>query len=383
MTFGIAMFDLAISATGVNACCRVRFLLCAIVIGLVLPRATCLGQATRLNSIPFVITTQSDIRDVNTFGTLMICPMHLHGTPENAKKELETLLLSRGRITQPSTIYICQTEQERALQMFAPMVERIVITPYTFYPANLTAAEVWTNSDHPFLNSLRTIRALCPGKQLVARIQPNGERLIFGERAPTFEEIQWQVFAVCGAAFQGISWRGGMNDPKLARRIADLSDAIVSMAPELSMARPVKWVNASTGVLCSALRTKSTLFVILLNPDYLKLYGSTEHRGAELPLDDRPKQSSISLSPPNKLSLVSATNLNGQEINLKQDQGKPLVQCIFRGGGEIIIFKLQGEEDADMVTSMPPVRFPTIPASTQRVTDFSESLLRESGDDKE
>jgi len=221
------------------------------------------------------------------------------------------------------------------------MVDRIMINPFVaFYGATIIDLPIWSSTDQLLLNNIRKIRSLMPGKQLLAVLSLDGDSNIFVNRAPSWEEIEWQVMAICGANYQGLLWRGGTNDEELAKRVQTLSEEILTRAPTLAAAHPVTWVQCSGGVPISALRTESKLFVTLLNPQFMNVHVLNQQYNVEVPVEIRRQTGRISLSPPRGLAVEGGGNLAGRTVVVRRDD--EIFQCefSFRSGGEMFIFDL-------------------------------------------
>ncbi len=280
--------------------------------------------------------------DSQSFGMVMECPSHDHGTPAEAMAKLKKTLRNRPD-DQASSIWVCRSSQMETLKMFAPVVDRIVVNPFV-----LTSKQgpndsdiIWPKFDHSFVNRIRALRANGCGKSLFACIDLRGERRYFRKRMASFQEIQWMVYAVLGAKFQGIVWRGDHNDMPWANRLRQLEAKLGSYAEDIGHAQPVGWINASNSQPVSALCCQNLLFVILLNPDYLTTFAPD--KSVLLPLDPSPRKGVIILAPPNNITILSGNTLLGMPLKLNCTENSIQVTYHFSGSGQILVFHLLTE----------------------------------------
>lgn len=293
------------------------------------------------------------------FGTLLICPSHAYGTLDDAENVLKKKLADFPADRQ-STIVVCRSDQSRTVKRFASKVDRIVVNPFLTFNESELAPEadpaVWPKSEHMILRRLRQLRAEGGDSSLLAIIDLQGEKSLFGTRRPSFEEVEWQVLAAVGAGFQGIVWRP-QRDNVFEGRLARLEASLNAHAKSLSTARPVPWARArDKSQPVSALRSGDRLFVVLLNPTFMNpaKRGAVESSTVELPLDPQPVTVDVECDLPAGVRLGSATTLAGRAVRVEADGPLARIRQRLTGGGEIVVYELAGAGQAAGASTRDP-----------------------------
>lgn len=273
-------------------------------------------------------------------GMAMVCPAHAHGTPEEAYKKLQNILITwpKGKT---SSIWVCRANQIKTLEKFSPLADRIFTNPVVHDSAISPGKKdkIWPYADHPILNQIRQIRTKAADKKLIACINMAGEPKRFQKRKASYEEIEWLVLATVGGNFQGIVWRGNPDALPCRSRLKHLEAGLMNYSVPLGAATPVRWAHASQNVPISVLKSKRFLFVVLLNPAYLCDVGFA--KAPKLPLSDDPVKVDVCLDTPTNCKIVSAITLDGQTVPFQMDQNTVKLSPSFHGGGEILILKYQ------------------------------------------
>jgi hypothetical protein len=278
------------------------------------------------------------------FGTLMICPAHAYGTPQDAEKFLKEKL--SGFNGETSSIVICRAMQDETLKQFAPLVDRVVLNPFVSAgKREADAAEsVWPGLDHPVLNKLRELRRIGGDKSLIAILNVDGEKWLHGNRAPSFEEVEWEACAVAGARFQGIAWRPQRGD-LYEGRLNLLHAALQRHGTALAKARPVPWVACQDrNQPVTALYAPGRLFIVLLNPQYMSFEatGSGANGPVQVALDPQPRAVELHISLPPGAQLRRASTLSSRTVRPHAESGSVSVRARLTGGGEIIVCDIDG-----------------------------------------
>jgi len=290
-------------------------------------------------ALPLAIMSEDEFFRLPTF--VMRCPSHAHGTPEEACKKLKKILAARdpGR---PATMWICRHKQIETLRRFGPMVDEIGVNPFAAegMVGPRRGETIWPGWNHTIINRVREIRRITEGKRLLAAVDVGGESLWFPQRRASLEEIRWQVLAAIGANYQGIIWRGRPADGFVSEGIKRLEELILAHADELGRARPVGWVAEASAQPASALASNGTLFIVLLNPLYMKPLPC--RGGVELPLASKPRTVHLTIRPSACLRIESGRTLAGHPVSVTEDGGVWHVDWTFRGGGEVLILPVSG-----------------------------------------
>jgi len=314
--------------------CRTWFLLNVLFTSVV--QAEEILPLSRTGEHPFLFTTEAEITS-EAAGMVMVCPAHAHGTPEEALAKLRKILENRPK-EEISAIWVCRSNQLETLKMFAPEVDRVVINTFC-----LTSKQgpdpndlIWPRWDHPLINHLRQSRKFAGEVELIACIDLSGESSFFAKRSAALEEIIWMVYAVVGANFQGIAWRGSISGMD---KIKELEVNLAKHTRDLGAARPVGWAKGPDNLRFSTIASSKYLFVVLLHPDFMKVSGKDQK--IILPLEMKPCQGSIILQPPPSIKIRTGKYLSGIPLQLTSDEDHIQVPFVFRGGGEILIFPLE------------------------------------------
>jgi len=241
-----------------------------------------------------------------------------------------------------STIWICRLNQLHTLRQFAPLVDRVVINPFVVKSQTgpKYGDSIWLNFDHPFINNIRQIRQNSDNKKLLGCIDLRGEPSYFGERRASLEEIKWMLYALVGGNFQGIVYRQSVPWPN---RIRQLAAGLKKYADDLGQTQSVRWLTASQGQPVSAIKSPQMLFVVLLNPEYMKF--SQDGRNIILPLESPKCQGLLELRPPENTDIISASTISGRSLALEHNDEGFRVKFNFVGSGEILIFSLSCNYD--------------------------------------
>ena len=287
---------------------------------------------------PFVIVTEKDACS-QTFGMLMICPAHAHGTPTSAAAKLRGIL-KKWPPHRTSCIWVCRANQLPTLARFGPLVDRVVINPFCrdLQTGRGTDSVVWRGFDHPCINYLRRIRQTKGPKAVLACVSLTGERVNFNRRRPSFEEVKWMACAAIGAGFKGLVWRGDKSTIPWAVKLRAFESAVDAYAAELGSAVSVGWVRSAAEEPCSAVSSASLLFVGVLNPEYLRKDERKEQ--VMLPLVNALRVGRIELMPPKGVDVLDGTTLTGMHVALADTGGVRHAEYRFRGGGHILVFRL-------------------------------------------
>ena len=289
----------------------------------------------------FLIVPESQTY-ADSFGMVMICPAHAHGTPDEAMAKLKKILETFPS-NQVSTIWVCRADQTNTLRKFAPVVDRIVVNTFAL-TSNLGPKKgdpIWPKFDHPFLNHIRELRNIAGKKNLLGCIDVAGESGYFKDRSISFEEIEWMVYALVGANYQGIVWRGNLDSLSWGNRLHQLESSLGQYSDTLGVAEVVNWVTTSTKQPISALITKNYLFIVLLNTEHLKLSEITKR--VVLPLDTPDCRGSLSIQLPKGIRIISGKTLSGLPVKITHQDKSIQIPYHYRGGGEIIVLSLTHE----------------------------------------
>lgn len=300
----------------------------------------------------FHIYSDAEFRNAKIMG----CLAHRHGSPEEATAKLRGLLRVRSNDTL-SSIGICRIDQLATLKRYAPLVDQVFIHPFVHTRTLPSEPEqalrldsnhppgprqvLWFGFNHPIINYLRVIRSTAPDTRLIARIDLRGTTTIFFDkiRNATFEEIEWMAFAAIGSHFQGLVWQNVGEDIMWFHRLRMLEHNLMCFSRDLGLARPVDWVSsAGKGQPVSVLASNTSLFVVLLNPDYMILGESGTVR---YPVDMKARSGEILLSLPERVEIESGSKLDGTPLVITKEATTVRVSFRFSGGGEMLILSLQ------------------------------------------
>lgn len=294
---------------------------------------------------PFLFLLEGQTKN-DSFGMVMICPAHAHGTPAEAMGKLKNILQNRPE-NKISSIWVCRANQIQTLREFAPLVNRVVINPFATTdqkgpdPNDL----IWPGFDHPFINHIRRIRQNAKDTALLACIDLRGEPICFRKRQASFEEIEWMHYAVIGANFQGVVWRDSTPSNHRLRR---LETNLQEYAGELAKAKPVRWVKTSPGQPVTASGSKKMLFVVLSDPNYMVFSQDSKNKKTILlPLNLSESTGTLELQPPLHIDILSGNTISGLPLDLEYSEKSLRVNYHYKGGGEILVFFLSRNADFD------------------------------------
>ena len=263
----------------------------------------------------------------------MLCPAHLHGKPPEAMAKWLGL-----RAEQPddrtAAVWICRQNQLQTLATCADHADCIIVNPITEISRRPPPADaaLWPGADHPVLNRLRHLRMAGCQTRLLACIDLAGEKNRFNGRTASADEIHWQVLAVIGGNFQGLVWRG---EPDQRRHFEQFEKHIAQHTAELTAAHLVNWAKPPERSFVSVLASKAKVFIVLLNPQYMK--SVRPGRPVQLPLERPTSSGRIELHLPDTVTPSHATTLAGQSIELTATGDRLNVQYQYHGPGQMII----------------------------------------------
>lgn len=319
--------------------------------------ATGPSPATNARSIgDFVVVREWETK-TPAFGILMICPTHDHGTPQEAEAKLRRLReqLSPENVA-TSTVWVCRINAAEGLRRFTPIVERAIVNPFV----ELSSAKpvsgdvIWPGIDQPLLNQCRAYRHAIGKRRALACIDLGGEDSLFGKRSQSFEETEWQVLAVVGADYKGLVWRdpaGESTRPRLLKLEADIR----AEAAGLGAATPVDWGRSSGGQPVATLLSGDRLYVVVLNPAYMRVVQRAQGRVIDFPLDHPVAEGDVELSLPGGVSLTNVATLSGKPVLLSPPAGAATrFRFQVRGGGEMFVCRLTGRPDASREATTRP-----------------------------
>lgn len=292
-----------------------------------------------LSNAAFAIISESAVY-AKSSGMLMICPAHNHGTPEEAMAKLKGLLHECPEDQNP-TVWVCRANQIQTLAMFAPVVDQVVINPFVVFEevGPEKNDDIWPKYNHPIINQIRQIRKVTGNdKRVLACVDLRGEPKHFSERQASFEEVQWMIFSLIGARYDGVVWRARKGNLPWQGRLRRLEDNLQSCAASLGAARAVGWAKEAEGKPISTLASKDHLYICLLNQNYMQIVEGKDT--IRLPLDPQRPKFDIVLSPPAGTHVVSGRTLSGVPLALEQAENTTTVNHRLSGGGEMLIFEL-------------------------------------------
>jgi hypothetical protein len=275
------------------------------------------------------------------FGMVMICPSHKHGPVAEALKKCEFLAAQRGE--QIASIWVCRSAQMETLRQFGQLVDRVVVNPFAMVELRRPPVgdAYWPKVQHAVLDSLRELRAAGGDRQMFACIDVKGEAGLFDRRQATYEELEWMALASLGTGYQGIVWRMEVDGASSPGRLRRLVANLLSNCGEMARSTAVTWVSAPEGQPVSALGSRSALFVVLLNPQYMEVKRETESKAAlRLPLEVLECRGQVELTPPAGVRVLSASTLSGRPLVVNGSGGRVKIGYRFSGGGELLICTL-------------------------------------------
>ena len=263
-----------------------------------------------------------------------------HIAYEDKKKVLEKLQANTGSNKRKVGMMVCKLSrvgQDDMIRMFARVVDDIAVWAFT-HPgrtAPKTGEVLWPGYDNPYVNRLRELRAVAAGCRLWAETTDglNG----IEDRKISFEEIQWLTFAAIGADFDGVVWDVLVSE-KNHKKLERIGVLLLKHADQLGAAVPIKCVKEGNGLPVSALRSDKKLFIILLNPGYMKLDSSGKK--VVVPLAPVAHKIDLTINLPGGVAIRSGTSLSGKRVKLDSGEGQIHVKHRLKGGGDMLIFDL-------------------------------------------
>jgi len=274
-------------------------------------------------------------------------------TPSSVDQTVK--MLSERHKTHKAAAYLCAGDHIAAIKVLLPLVDEFVVVPFHGASDEKPAVDelTWPGYDHPLINRLRQVRRLTQGKRLNAAllasfVSPARVWGVGAERNTKFEEVQWMMFAVVGADWDGIVWydfdvtRGQFA--QFAPRVTQIADALEQHGSDLGSASPMRWVQSSQGQPVSALCSGRTLFVVLLNPEYFAL--NAEGTGVCSPEEPTERKGELLIKIPAGRAVTSGAFLLGQPVDITHDKDIVRVKYSFTGGGDLIVLNLSDEAKA-------------------------------------
>ena len=306
------------------------------------------GPATSAKAFrekPFVVCEQLIAEPkLRTAGDMLFYCMD--APSPNAVAELRQQQAALGRVPTVTLIVCAVTDQIQTIESYAPVCDGFWVVPF-YLPSKRAPQKgdlIWTGYDHPLINRLRHIHSLTRKQRVVAILtrRPFGNTVwgASGKRSWTTEELEWQVLAVIGAEFKGIHWRNRSNKRGIQTTSRRLERGLKRHAMELGKAHLVGWVNAPDAQPVSALASEKSLFIVLLNPDVMKLDRRCKAIGSRVERSVRSGR--LSICPPPGLTVRNGRELSGQPARVIQEGAKVLVEYSFMGGGKMFVFDLTG-----------------------------------------
>ncbi len=273
-----------------------------------------------------------------SFGMVMICPAHKHGTPADSIGTLKKLVDERNKKGLTSSVWVCRSNLLRFAKLCSYIVPRIVINPFVYkcFHGPTDNDTVWANADHPRINHIREIRKTAQNSSLFACINVGGEPTFYKDRKASFEEIKWMVYSIFGANYQGIIWRGPRDNVAFKAQLDNLESRIAMYSDELTNSDPIKWVSAEDSQPYSALASDKVVFVILLNPKYCL---ETRAGAVGLPNPFSLQTGYLQLHPPDEIAIVSGATIDGKPIPIERNENGIRVPYVYSGAGEVLVFR--------------------------------------------
>ena len=293
---------------------------------------------------PFLLMTHRKLTSiVNSSGGVDLNPTS--SLPDKWPKMIKELKKKRSS-RKTLSITICAANQDEALKQFTPLADQITIMPFANASPNgpKDGEMIWPNYDNPFINRLREIRTKTTGKKLLADIftGPRPKRKTWGidttKRSFVFEEIQWKIYASIGAFFHGLLWQSEHNLTPWANRLLEIESALKVYRHDLGLSRPVGWIKSTANQPISARASQEKLFIVLLNPDIMKV--GADGKTISLPLESTARKGEIIINQPEGCYIDSGEYLFGKPLRLKRTENEVRVEYFFKGGGEMLIFHL-------------------------------------------
>lgn len=242
-----------------------------------------------------------------------------------------------------------------ATAKFAPVVDGIMYWTFVFRNTRKPGPEdrIWPGCDHPYINQVREVHKAAGETPVYPIILPNWRDAPSSHRRRAiFEEIQWQILAEIGAGSRGILWRGTMPIDELpyANKLKQFTASILVYADDLGEAKIVDWFKVDQPQPVAALRSRTRLFLVLLNPNYM---ASTRPNGDPVvPLDAR-HRGTLRLTPPSGIKLSHAKSISSSCIRLEDAGNHWVLHYEFDAGGDMVIFDLEERETSGGAASQP------------------------------
>ncbi|MFA6133462.1 MAG: hypothetical protein WC869_05550 [Phycisphaerae bacterium] len=241
----------------------------------------------------------------------------------------------------PITVFLCRGSQDDVIGRFSLLMSQLVIYPFVKTSSNAPQPGelVWGNVDHPLVNRLRDIPRMAPSVDVyvVVHLLTLGSGGMRAMRGMLFEEVQWSVFAVVGGEYRGILWADDPNWPPWSQRLATLEAALKEQASDLGKALPVGWVSGPEKQPLSSKASEGKLFVVLLNPDVMKL--SSDNVIVE-PVELPARRGEITITVPDGKRIESGRTLLGKPLDVRTEGHVSHVTYQYSGGGEMLVFSL-------------------------------------------
>ncbi len=248
------------------------------------------------------------------------------------------------------TLVYCRAGHDNVAPTFAPYVHQMIMWGFAnvSYEGPDEDEPCWPNLDHPFVNHLRVLRrSASPARLIIAVPAWSHDKgsismhPIMGKRAPETEETHWMWIAAIGADADGVVWMSDVFEREQAQ-LSAWSRQLRPFSMELGRARPVRWCRAEAPV--SSLASDRTLFVCLLNPEYMVARPSGV---IAPPLEPSAQRGQVVLDLPDSVSVLDAHYLSGRSLRVSRTpEGKAAFRYVYRGGGEMIVLRLTGEAPA-------------------------------------
>lgn len=275
----------------------------------------------------------------------LTCPAHRHGTPEEAMEKLHDLLADWPD-DRPSTVWVCRANLLSTLEMFAPHVDQVVVNPFVHLQhdgAREGSIAAWENTDHPVINHLREVREAAGSTGVIGCLDLRGEPRYFDNRQASFQEIEWMIYAVIGANYQGLVWRyrgGQRDDLPWKDRLARLETQLQAESEGLGDAEPVDWVQTADDTPVSSLASDSRLYICLLHPDFMQLM--PDGKSFQMPLEHEPANTDLALKLPPGVGIDEIRTLGGLPVMFQNEDGEVRLRHRLTGGGTMLVAHLRG-----------------------------------------
>jgi len=253
------------------------------------------------------------------------------------------------------TVIICRGDQPTAIRDYWDVsdeyiFEALFLTPERKPPA--ADSIIWPAYDHPMINYIRKIRHLTRGKTVLVSV-PMTSREVWGVprgRPELFDELKWMALSVVGADFDGILWGHVRHEAEWDRRLTELTSQLVRHADDLRSASPVDWVTGPPDQPLMALANDRRLFIVLLNPDYMKVSHDRKSVAGLLKRTGRKGKVAIETS---EFVIQDGTTLGDRPVRIIRQSDHLQCDYDFLGGGEMLILPIQPAESAAVPIAQP------------------------------